>query len=163
MGRPSSYTETIANEICQRIAAGESLRAICRDEGMPSEATVRGWALNTSSPFFTQYARAKEICLESLAEEIIEIANTPEIGQKTVSKATGLEVTKGDMVEHRRLKIDARKWYLSKVAPKRYGDKLAIGGDADNPIKTEQTLDVAGLPTEVLAAIMKARDAADKG
>lgn len=133
MGRPSSYTQELADKICARIAAGESLRAICREDGMPHESTVRGWALDVSSPFFTQYTRAKEIGLESIAEEIVEISNTTEIGTKTVSKATGIETTKGDMVEHRRLKIDARKWYLSKVAPKRYGEKLAIGGADDLP------------------------------
>lgn len=61
-----------------------------------------------------------------MAEEIIEIANTPVIGQKTVSKATGLETTECDMIEHRRLQVDARKWYLSKVLPKVYGDKLDL-------------------------------------
>jgi hypothetical protein len=51
---------------------------------------------------------------------------------------------------------------LAKWDPRRYGEKLAIGGAADlPPVQTETALDVAGLPTEVLTAIMKAKDAAE--
>lgn len=126
MGRPSSYTEEVANEICMRIAEGESLLAICKDDHLPCRKTVHDWIVNDLHGFSNRYARAKEACIDRMAEEIIEIADTPEIGTKTVSKATGMETTEGDMVEHRRLKIDARKWYLSKVAPKKYGDKLDL-------------------------------------
>lgn len=137
MGRPSSYTEEIAAEICGRIAEGESLLKICADDHLPNRSTVHEWIVADREGFASKYARAKDACLDLLAEEIIQIADTPEIGQKTVSKATGLEVTEGDMVEHRRLKIDARKWYLSKVAPKKYGEKIAIGGADDlPPVKT---------------------------
>ena len=61
-----------------------------------------------------------------MAEDIIDIADTPKVGQKTVSKATGLEVTEGDMVDRSRLQVDARKWLLSKLAPKKYGDKVGV-------------------------------------
>lgn len=126
MGRPSSYSESVASEICMRIAEGESLLAICKDDHLPSRTTVHEWIVDNKNGFADMYARAKAACVDRMAEEIIEIANTPEIGVKTVSKATGMETTEGDMVEHRRLKIDARKWYLSKVAPKKYGDKLDL-------------------------------------
>lgn len=163
MARAGSYTNEVAMAICDRLAAGESLLSICKDDDMPSRSVVHEWIVENRHGFADKYARAREIQADTLADEVLQIANTPQMGTKSVSKATGMEVTEGDMIEHRRLQVDARKWYLAKVAPKKYGDKLAIGGDADNPIKTEQTLDVAGLPTEVLTAIMKARDAAKQG
>lgn len=125
-GRPSQYTEDVARIILEKLAQGLSLRAICREDGMPPESTVRMWVVDDREGFAAHYARARDIGLDSMADELMEIADTPEPGQKTVSKATGVEVTEGDMLEHRRLKVDARKWYLSKLAPKKYGDKQQV-------------------------------------
>lgn len=122
--------------ILQRLAEGEPLRVICRDDGLPSAGTFLGWVLEDPE-LAERYTRARASGLDVMADEIVSIADTPEIGQKTVSKATGLEVTEGDMVDHRRLRVEARKWLLAKMAPKKYGEKLAIGGADDlPPIKT---------------------------
>lgn len=59
---------------------------------------------------------------EFYVEQAIEISDTPLIGQKTVTKAAGTEITEGDMIEHRRLQIDIRKWTAARLAPKKYGD-----------------------------------------
>jgi hypothetical protein len=124
LGRPTSYTPEIAAIICQRIALGESLRSICRDEGMPPAPTVCEWAISNRQGFSEQYAQAREIGLDLMAMETIEIADTPQIGEKRKIDADGkVEVTTGDMIEHRRLRVDTRKWYLSKLAPKRYGEQ----------------------------------------
>lgn len=123
-GRPSSYTEAIALEICSRLADGESLKSICKDEHMPANATVRAWALDNVEGFSAQYTRARELGYSLLAEEMMAIADTPVVGVKTTSKATGIETTEGDMIEHRRLQVDTRKWMLSKMLPKIYGDKI---------------------------------------
>ena len=135
-GRPSAYTPEIAIEICQRLSEGESLTSICKDEHIPANATVRSWALDNVEGFSAQYTRARELGYSLLAEEMMEIADTPVIGSKTTSKATGIETTEGDMIEHRRLQVDTRKWMLSKMLPKVYGDKLSL--DADISV-TQQT------------------------
>lgn len=122
-GRPSSYNQDTADMICERLSCGESLRSICRDEDSPGLSTVFKWLANVPE-FREQYAHAREAQAEALFDEIIEIADTPQIGQKTVSKATGVEITEADMIEHRRLQVDARKWIASKLAPKKYGDKI---------------------------------------
>lgn len=122
-GRPSEYTQEVADIICERLADGESLRQICLDEDLPSRATIFRW-LASHSVFSDQYARARELQAETLFDEMIHIADTPVIGQKSVSKATGLEITEADMIEHRRLQIDARKWVLGKLKPKKYGEKI---------------------------------------
>lgn len=122
-----SFSQKTADAICARLAAGESLRAICRDKGMPAESTVRLWVTDNAHGFAAQYARAREVGLDALADELMEIADTPVIGSKTkIDEEGNSEVTQGDMIEHRRLQVDARKWYLSKLAPKKYGDKLAL-------------------------------------
>jgi hypothetical protein len=124
-GRPSKFTQAIADRICDRLAQGESLRKIAGTKQMPTMTTVFRW-LQKDEKFREQYARARELQADTLADEILDIANTPQIGTKTVSKSTGLEVTEGDMIEHRRLQVDARKWYTGKLAPKKYGDRQQI-------------------------------------
>jgi hypothetical protein len=102
----AKYTPKIAAEICRRLASGEGLRGICRDSGMPSEALVRSWAIDNVDGFSARYARAREIQADVLAEDTVEIADTEEDPQKA------------------RVRIDARKWFASKVAPKKYGDRI---------------------------------------
>ena len=105
-GRPSIYTQEIADLICQKLAEGMSLRAICRSDGMPNEATVRQWAVDDREGFYSQYTRSRDIGLDCMADEVQEIADND-----------------GDVARDR-LRFDSRRWYLSKLAPKRYGDKL---------------------------------------
>lgn len=140
MARPSTFNQKIADEICERLADGESLRKICLDERMPGRRTVLDWLDDDAHlNFRAKYARAREAQADLLAEEIVQIADTPQIGTKSVSKATGTEITEGDMIEHRRLQVLARQWYAAKLAPKKYGDKVDLnhGGQDGNPIKTE--------------------------
>lgn len=105
-GRPSVYTEQLAERICERLAAGETLRAVCRDDGMPPEPTVRRWVLDDFNGFAAQYARARETGYSGMADELSEIAD-----DKT-----------GDPARDR-LRLDTRKWLLSKALPKIYGDR----------------------------------------
>jgi hypothetical protein len=74
-GRPGIYSPEIAAEICERMAMGESLRSICRAEGMPAEATARLWAIEDREGFSSQYAMASQIRMDCLADEILEIAD----------------------------------------------------------------------------------------
>src|SRR5689334_9626997 len=74
MGRPSSYTPEIAEQICQRLKEGETLRQICRSEGMPSKTAVLHW-LRDREDFRAQYAHARELQTDHWADEIIDIAD----------------------------------------------------------------------------------------
>lgn len=126
VGRPSDFTQEIADTICERIADGESLRSICNGEDMPNKATVFRW-LASNDTFRDQYARARETQADALFDEILSIADTPQIGEKRkVKEDGGVEVSTGDMIEHRRLQVDARKWMAGKLRPKKYGDKLDV-------------------------------------
>lgn len=112
IGRPTIYTEELANNICDRLSKGESLRRICRDDEMPERTTVHLWLLDKNKKdFFNQYAKACDTRADELFDELEEIARTEE----DVSRA--------------RLIVDTRKWYLSKVMPKKYGDKMDLTTD----------------------------------
>lgn len=121
-GRPSRYTPEIADEICSRLAEGWSLRKICRDDAMPHEATVRIWALDDLNGFFTQYTRARLIGYEVLHDDLLEIADDGR--NDTYMGEDGVERTDSDVLGRSRLRVDTRKWLLSKMLPKVYGDKL---------------------------------------
>jgi hypothetical protein len=106
MARPSTYTEELAADICEKIALGNSVRAICREDDMPAISTVFLW-LSKYPEFSEQYARAKEESAEFHADGMIEIADNASLEE----------------VQKARLQIDTRKWVASKLKPKKYGDK----------------------------------------
>lgn len=162
MGRKSEYTEEVANKICEQLSDGVPLREICRAEGMPSWRTVYDWQ-TAHKDFAARIARAREIGEDAIAQECLRIADTPMIGTKTVSKATGLETTEADMIEHRRLQIDTRLKLLAKWNPRKWGDKVTLAGDNENPLKVEQTIDATKLSTAALAEILAAKNESDKG
>lgn len=118
-GRPSVYTQEVAEEICSRLATGESLRSICRTAGMPDEAVVRGWVLDDREGFASRYTRARDLGLDAMADELLDVADEQVGVTESGSTDTGA-------VNRNRLRVDTRKWYLSKLAPKRYGDKLDV-------------------------------------
>lgn len=126
MARPTAYSAEIADAICERISLGESLRGICEAEDVPAQSTVFRW-LGANKEFREQYARAREAQADALFDEILAIADTPQIGEKRkIKEDGGVEVSTGDMIEHRRLQVDARKWMAGKLQPKKYGDKLEL-------------------------------------
>ena len=129
MGRPSKYTDKLAIAICKRIAEGESLCKICEDDEMPSKSTVVGWTFKHDD-FYEHYARARQIQAGLMADEITDIADTEN----------------GD-VQRDRLRVDTRKWYLSKVLPKVYGEKKAIevSGVDGGPVQIVYDKDFDGL------------------
>jgi hypothetical protein len=128
LGRPTIYTKELGTEICRRIAEGESLRKICREDGMPVVSTVMLWVLDTDKPDFSeQYTRACNARAEILFEDVLEFADT------SVEDIVGDDKSDGARVQARKLQTDARKWYLSKVLPKKYGDKLDVTS-GDRPI-----------------------------
>lgn len=132
IGRASTYTNELADFICDKIASSDKgLNIILEEENnMPSYKTVYRW-LAQYEYFRQKYSRAREIQADFIADQIIEISNTPQLGEVITIKDWGKEVQIGDMLAHRRLQIDARKWKASKLNPKKYGDKVDIttGGE----------------------------------
>lgn len=120
------YSEAVTDRICSELISGRSLRSICSDPDMPSAATVMRWLADERyAGFRERYARAREAQADALFDEILDIANNPQIGERVkVDEDGNEEITREDMLGHRRLQIDARKWMAGKLRPKVYGDKI---------------------------------------
>lgn len=86
---------------------------------MPPEATVRGWVTDDREGFAAQYARARDAGLDKMADEVLQIADD---ASRDWVKVDGKKSLNAEHVQRSRLRFDARRWYLSKLAPKRYGD-----------------------------------------
>ena len=134
-GRPSIYTAELAAQICEHIAQGKSLRTIAELEEMPAQSTIMAWLDGSRPEFSEQYARAREAQADKLAEEALQIADDGR--SDTYLDAEGNEKTDNEAIQRSRLRVDTRKWLASKMAPKKYGDKVAIGGADDlGPMQT---------------------------
>jgi hypothetical protein len=118
-GQVSIYTPEIATEICSRMARGETLRGMCRDKRMPCAETVRQWVIEDREGFAGMYARARDLGLDNMAEEMIAIADDASGDVKV--DAEGRPYVDHEHINRSRLRIDARKWFLGKLAPKKYG------------------------------------------
>lgn len=130
MGRPSIYTKELADKICARLAQGESLRIICRDEEIPASSTVYLWVLENREGFSEKYARAREMQAEVLFDEILEIADDGSNDLMTITKGKETyNVEDKEVTNRSRLRVDSRKWYLSKVLPKKFGEKVDVTSD----------------------------------
>ncbi|PAY07176.1 hypothetical protein CK489_15360 [Bradyrhizobium sp. UFLA03-84] len=135
-GRPTTYTEEIAKVILQRLTEGQTLRAVCRDEALPAESTVRTWALEDREGFAVRYRAAREIGYHTMADEVLELADDGRndwIEQQGEGDQKTYKLN-GEHVQRSRLRFDARRWLLSKALPKIYGDKLELAGDKDAPL-----------------------------
>jgi hypothetical protein len=103
----------VRDSVLTDLATGLSLRQIAAKDGMPAPSTVIGW-IKEDPVFAERYARAREIGLDLMAEETLAIADNLE-----------------EDANSRRVRVDTRKWLLSKLAPKRYGDRLELAGDVN--------------------------------
>ena len=93
------------------------------------------WLDGSKPAFSEQYARAREAQADKLAEESLQIADDGR--SDTYLDAEGNEKTDNEAIQRSRLRVDTRKWLASKMAPKKYGDKVAIGGADDlGPVQT---------------------------
>lgn len=119
---PVQYTPELADAICERLAGGETLRAVCRDEGMPDARTVRRWALEDKEGFGAMYERARLIGYLGMADEILELAD--DRTADTIIDGEGVRRPDHAAVQRSRLQIDSRKWLLAKALPKIYGDRV---------------------------------------
>jgi hypothetical protein len=142
MGRPSIYSDELANDICTRLGLGESLRKICLDEDMPSLRSVMYW-LTTKPDFLQQYTRAREIQAETQFDELIDIVDQHPDLAHVVGKDGELIEVKFDSsyVQWMKLRVDTRKWTAARMAPKKYAeykqpeekvDTMVIDGEIKN-------------------------------
>jgi len=122
-----TYTPALGKAICKLLASGMTLNAVCKRPGMPHERAVRLWAADPEHPFSPNYARAREVGYQRLADELIDICDdsSNDWMERTDPDNPGWNFN-GEHVQRARLRIDTRKWLLAKALPKLYGEKVEI-------------------------------------
>lgn len=141
-GRPTDYTEELANSFCSELALGNSLRSVCARDEFPSHQSIYTW-LNKYPQFLEQYTRAKSDSGDADADRIEEIAEKVLDGSLDPQAA--------------RVAIDAYKWTAGKKRPKKYGDKLHTehSGEVNLNSLTEHAID------EELMSLVKASQSSE--
>lgn len=140
MGRHSEFNHETADEICHRISGGESVKTICASAGMPSMQTVFKW-LREQSSFADNYARATAERADAVFEEIFAIADDG--SNDTYVDDEGNVKVDHDVINRSKLRIDARKWALARMAPKKYGDKMETVLSGSVELTTKEQRDAA--------------------
>lgn len=145
------------DEISQAVLDGMAIGGLscfkaCQAAGVPNSTFMR-W-VDADAKLAERYAHAREDLIEKMAQELLDLSDQ-DVGQTHDNKKDWAAIQK------HKLQVDTRKWLLARLAPKKYGDRLAIAGDESAPLKVEQTIDASKLSTEVLAEIIAARDAAN--
>lgn len=128
--RPTQYREDLAEKICETVALNScSTQVLCEHiPWFPRFNCLLGWRRNYPE-FHAAYNAAKQIQADVIAEECLDIANTPIEGEKsTWSEEDGLTIHRADMIEHRRLMIETRKWFAAQTNPNRYGRQVQVTG-----------------------------------
>lgn len=151
-GRPPRYTKQLGEAICLKIATGQSLRKACKKHKI-DHTTVLEWLLDDKYPAFShQYARAREIQYYGYADDIIERAEDRSLdrgetviteegfnGKESFDKKVTKVVSDPVAVQRDRLEVDAKKWVLSKLLPKKYGDKIETPKEPEDEKPYEAT------------------------
>lgn len=139
IGRPSKYTPEIAQQMCELLSEGVPLREICRKDGFPEWRTVYDWMYRDDAlgadgvGLSTAIARAREVGQEAIAEQIwMDMLAEPE---RILSEGGG-RIDAG-YVQLIKARADIGLKLLAKWNPKRYGDKVQLAGDAENPLKVQ--------------------------
>lgn len=125
IGRPSDFTQTLADEICSLIASGNSLRRVCMLENMPAKTTIFRW-LRERKEFRDNYEVAVNERTEDDVEDIRDIADDGSNDfQEQMEKdgSTTLRLN-SENIQRSRLRVDTRKWIASKRLPKKYGERI---------------------------------------
>lgn len=145
IGRPSKYTPELAEEICQRLSEGEPLRQICRDDHMPAWQKIYEW-MQKDPNLSGAIARAREVGQDAIAEDILrELNDEPE---RILSEGGG-RIDSG-YVQLLRTRADIKLKLLAKWNPKRYGDRVELAGDKDNPLQINAQVEAKTLFSSIL-------------
>lgn len=134
VGRPSDYTPELASKICKQIALGKSLRSICREDDMPDISTIYDW-FPLHEQFTKQYEKACQDRVEAQYEDLTEI------NEEAIQYAKTNDFNVQAVMTAYKLKADNMKWSMSKMKPKKYGDKTDITSNGEA---------LVFMPTEVI-------------
>ena len=157
-------TPQVFENICSRLAEGRSLRSICRDKDIPVEPQTVRQKLGKTPDMYAQYAYARDLGLDSMAEEMLDVAHD---GSNDWMEKEGKNGTytalNGEHVQRSRLRCDSMKWYVSKLAPKRYGDRIQTDvTSSDGTLKGMNQDQIAHKLQMILDSAQKRKEAAER-
>lgn len=149
MAYKAEEKETKLKDIFNKIENGLSLRKALIEVHIPA-VTFYEW-IDKDELKAKQYARACEERVESLVDEMIDIADdsSNDVIEQDLGDGVINHITNHEVIQRSKLRVDARKWLISKLAPKKYGDKIDVttGGDKINPVPSSITVNVV-MPDE---------------
>lgn len=128
-GRPSKFTMELAEKICERMSKGEPLAQICRDDGMPAVRTINDWRAQDAE-VSAMFGRARDEGYDAIAQQCLDIADQSEMD--TIATEHG-DRPNTEWISRSKLRVETRLKLLAKWDPRRYGEKIAIGGADDLP------------------------------
>jgi uncharacterized glyoxalase superfamily metalloenzyme YdcJ len=131
IGRPSTRTPAVVKEICDRLSSGEPLRAICRDPRMPGWDTVYDWMARDEG-FALQVAQARENGVEAIAQDTLAMIDAP---PQVVVDNNGVSRIDPAYVQWTKLRTEQRMKLLACWSPNRYGNRVQVAGDKENPLQ----------------------------
>jgi len=142
MARPTKLTDEIRDEICERLASGESLRSICGDERLPVMSTVLLWVVNDRDGFSEHYSRAREAAGYAHADRLVDVVDRVSAGEYDPNQARAM--------------LDGLKWAAERMAPKAHSQKVQQEhtGKDGGPIETQTSIDPSGLSEQALSELM---------
>ena len=132
-GRPSIRTPEMVDEILKRIAEGETLASICREDGMPERTVFYDW-VKDDSDLSQRFARARESGFDAIADDTVRIVDNTEEDPAS-----------------RRVRADTRLKLLAKWAPRKYGERLELAGDPERPLQSASDEQIEARIKELLA------------
>ncbi|QII84248.1 terminase [Bordetella hinzii] len=155
MGRQSKFTPAIAAEICERLATGEPLAVICRDDHMPATRTVSDWRKEHEG-FAADYARARLEGFDALAAQCLEISDNETHDWLMTKKGV---IVNEVAIGRAKLQVWTRLQLLAKWYPSKYGDKqsLELTGADGGPVQITDTERAARLAAIVATARARAQ------
>ena len=124
----AKYDKAVVFEIvCNRLAAGESLREICRTEGMPTPQLIHRWVLDDAD-IAARYERARMQQCAYWADELVDIADNSvnDFVKRAAADGSVEVIADREHINRSRLRVDTRKWLLSKLSPKQYGERQTL-------------------------------------
>ena len=137
MAPQKKYNSKLAATICTLIASGYSLRKIETVEGMPTKTTILRWLFEESkfrASFRDQYARARQVQAECMADELIDIAD--DSSEDEIFTDDGRRLLNKEFVQRSKLRVETRQWVAVKLLPKVYGVKPEDSDDDTPPAPT---------------------------
>ncbi len=151
------YSPELAAKICEMLSTGITLREVCRQSDMPTEAAVRLWALEDRSGFAAQYTRARELGYLAMADEIVDIADDGlnDWMERRRENGEPEQTLNHEHISRSKLRFDARRWLLSKCLPKIYGDRLEHVGPDGGPIQVSVSRFTGAEPVTIEGSVVE--------